>query len=264
MADLTSASLAKRTYGDVWDRYVAKAFPKLQEQRDLTYPGEEWGNETRWQAIFEHLFVSAGVANWQYAVEIGGGGGKYTERVLLSNDLVKIWGFDVSQNFLDATSERLGNYANRLFLHRLDDQPDAILKLLQDAGIVRQVDALFSIDAMVHVDLQYLVAYWINAALVLRPGGHVIMTLADPTTQVGFEKLIRDIRKFYRFQGAVCPKFEYLSKQIVEHVLTNLGFDIEVLDHWAMRPDGPARDIHLIARLARPEHAKHFRAAIGS
>ena len=37
----------KETYGELWDRYVSDAFPKLQEDSggELTYPGEEWGSE---------------------------------------------------------------------------------------------------------------------------------------------------------------------------------------------------------------------------
>ena len=91
----------KETYGELWDRYVSEAFPKLQEDfgRELTYPGEEWGSQESWKSIFEHLFTPSDVAHWKYAIEIGGGGGKYTERVLAANDEVKVWGFDVSRNF---------------------------------------------------------------------------------------------------------------------------------------------------------------------
>jgi hypothetical protein len=258
----------RETYGELWDHYVASAFPRLQDESggELTYPGEEWGSETSWNAIFDRLFVPGGVKDWRYAIEIGGGGGKYTERVLDANDRVKIWGFDVSRNFLDATAERLSQHvdAKRLILNEIDSvHPDAMLQLFEKEGLARKIDAMFSIDAMVHVDLQYLVTYWINAALVLKQGGRIVMTLADPTSEAGFQKLIRDIKKFYRYQGRICPKFEYLDKQIVSHVLQNLGFDIEYLEQWSPRGGStPARDLYLVARLERLEQAENFRAAI--
>lgn len=257
------------TYGELWDQYVVKGVAKLQEESGcgLSYPGEEWGTEASWNAIFDHLFVPGDVRNWQHAIEVGGGGGKYTERVLDANPDVRVWGFDVSRNFLDATAERLSQHvnANRLVLNEIDGvHPDAMLRLLENGGSVRKVDAMFSIDAMVHVDLQYLVTYWITAALVLRKGGRILMTLADPTSEAGFQKLIRDIKKFYKYQGRICPKFEYLDRNIVSHILQNLGFEVESLEHWSYSPGAPARDIYLIARLENLERAENFRAAISS
>jgi cyclopropane fatty-acyl-phospholipid synthase-like methyltransferase len=259
----------KETYGELWDRYVAQAFPKLQEDSggELTYPGQEWGNEGSWQSIFDHLFVPSEVTTWKYAIEIGGGGGKYTERVLRASDDVRVWGFDVSRNFLESTAKRLHPYVDtdRLSLHEIDsERADAMMQIFKDAGLVRKVDAMFSIDAMVHVDLQYLVTYWINAAQVLKKGGRILMTLADPTSEAGFQKIVRDIAKFYKFQGRMCPKFEYLSTPIVKHVLESLGFTMEKLEHWAQRQGAAPRDIYLIARLDRPEQADRFLSAIQS
>jgi SAM-dependent methyltransferase len=258
--------MKKQTYDQLWDVYVAEAFPKLQQADSrLVYPGQEWGNEKSWQRIFDKLFVPAGVAQWDAAIEIGGGGGKYTERVLHASDTVRLFGFDVSRNFLDATAARLSDFveAGRLSLHEIDPvQPDAMFTTLAAQGLARKVDAVFSIDAMVHVDLTYLTTYWMNAALLLKPGGRVLMTLADPTTPSGFQKILRDIRKFYRFQGRICPKFEYLSAEIAGFVLRRLGFEIELLEPWSNHEGRPPRDLYLIARLDRPDQAEAFREAL--
>jgi SAM-dependent methyltransferase len=258
--------MKKQTYGQLWDVYVAEAFPKLQQADSrLAYPGQEWGNEKSWQRIFDKLFVPAGVAQWDAAIEIGGGGGKYTERVLRAGDKVRLFGFDVSRNFLDATAARLGDFvgSGRLSLHEIDPvRPDAMFETLAAQGLARKVDAVFSIDAMVHVDLTYLTTYWINAALLLKPGGRVLMTLADPTTVSGFQKILRDIRKFHRFQGRICPKFEYLSAEIAGFVLRRLGFEVELLEPWSNHEGRPPRDLYLIARLERPEQAEAFRDAL--
>ncbi len=255
--------MTKQTYGDYWDGYVTDSFPRLrQDNPRLSYPGEEWGNEASWERIFDKIFVPSGVADWDVAIEIGGGGGKYTERVLRANDRVRVFGFDVSRRFLDATGARLSEFvaADRLSLNEIDAlAPDAIFAKLESEGLVRKVDAMFSIDAMVHVDLQYLVTYWANAALLLKPGGRVLMTLGDATTGTGLEKIARDIHKFYQFQGRMCPKFEYLSVEIVRHVLTSLGFEIELAEPWSNFPGRAPRDIYLVARLANPGRAQAYR-----
>lgn len=258
----------KQTYGQMWDGYVAESFPKLQKDApDLAFPGDEWGTESSWKKIFDKLFVPAGVSSWEAAIEIGGGGGKYTERVLSANTSSRLFGFDVSVNFLEATGKRLAHHVDsgRLSLHEIDSlNPGAMSDVLTKLGYARKVDAMFSIDAMVHVDLQYLVCYWMNAALMLKPGGRILMTLADPTTISGFQKIIRDIRKFYKFQGRICPKFEYLSKEIVNHVMLELGFEIEFLEPWSYHEGRPPRDLYLSAKLVDTSNEAKFRSMLVS
>ena len=65
--------MKKQTYGQLWDTCVAEAFPRLQQaDARLVYPGQEWGNEKSWQRIFDKLFVPAGVAQWDVAIELIG------------------------------------------------------------------------------------------------------------------------------------------------------------------------------------------------
>src|SRR5277367_926074 len=134
----------KQTYGELWDQYVSDSFPRLRDGSpgELSYPGEEWGSTESWRAIFNHMFVPADVKEWQYAIEIGGGGGKYTERVLRANNQVRVWNFDVSKNFLDTAAARLTKFveADRLMLHEIDPvNPDAMLRIFEREGLVRQV-----------------------------------------------------------------------------------------------------------------------------
>jgi hypothetical protein len=120
---------------------------------------------------------------------------------------------------------------------------------LSECGWRRTVDAVFSIDAMVHVDLQYLIVYLITAGLVLKPGGKVIMTLADVTTEANFNQMLDEIS--FTYPGQSNPigtsKFEWISPDIVRSVLPRLGFAIDRLDAPYLK------DLFVVASLASPE-----------
>ena len=234
-------------YGESWDHYVAEVFDKMKRE-DSVFPGDEWGNPVWWDICYKRLLERAGAADWNQVVEIGPGSGKYTA-LLLERTACNILAFDVSTEFMKIMKARLADFvaANRLQTsHMLCDQADEMLSKIEEAGWRGQVDAFVSIDAMVHVDLQYLAAYFTTAAICLRPGGKIVMTLADATSAKGREKLLRDIHLYFPKQGGMSLKFEFLSPDIVRSTLGALGFRIELLEHDSPTPE-TARDIFLIA-----------------
>ena len=162
------------TYSKYWDQYIEDDLQVEQAGRDdLEWPGDEWGTQEQWENIYQLMFVrTGGVERWSRAVEIGQGSGKYTLKVL-ANPQVTVRAYDVSARFLDVCRERCAAEveAGRLSLHRIDPgTPRYLLSNLTEAGWRRQVDAVYSIEAMVHVDLQYLMAYLLTAAAVLEAG----------------------------------------------------------------------------------------------
>src|SRR3954468_12325191 len=52
-----------------------------------------------------------------------------------------------------------------------------ILDYLDDRRLAGQIDAFYSIDAMVHVTLQHLITYLLTAAVCLRKDGMVLRTI---------------------------------------------------------------------------------------
>src|SRR5262249_13789349 len=147
---------------------------------------------------FKHLFVEQGAAQWRRRVEIGAGSGKYT-KYLLAHSATDIVAFDISAEFLNVLRTRLAEpiAAGRLIPELLRAQKSSEMHdAIRHRGWLRQVDAFYSIDAMVHVALQYLMAYLATAALVLRPGGKLIMTLANATTDLGFRYLLDSIKTY--------------------------------------------------------------------
>lgn len=254
------------SYAELWDRYVTKGFPQRHAGKPgVTWPGDEWGTVEAWDQIFRAFFENAGVGDWKAALEIGPGSGKYTARVLDRGAAARVVACDVSARFLEVCANRLSQHmeSGRLTTLLIPGQrSDELLREVERLGLRRQLDAVYSIDAMVHVDLQYLIVYLITAALVLRPGGHLVLTLADASSDLGFQHLLRRIPEQYHLQGNAHVKFEYVSRDAVANLLARLGFEIACLDHWAPGGPGLGRDLFVHARLADPSRAEPLEAAL--
>jgi len=225
-----------KTYAEFWDRYVRDVFPEIRKATDpdathLLWPGDEWGTPDIWSKIFEIAFAPALPERLERAIEIGPGSGKYTEMVLNRCPAARILAFDVSSIYLDVLRARCAEAiaAGRVEPLLLDQSPDGLARATEARGWGGTVDFAFSIDAMVHVDLQYLVAYWIALHRVLRPGGTMLMSVADATSPLGYRKLIDDIPTYFAAQGEVTSKFEWLSPALVEDLLGRIGFDVRFI-----------------------------------
>jgi SAM-dependent methyltransferase len=220
------------------------------EKGQLNFPGDEWGTSESWKQLFMKLFMEQGVEQWKHAFEIGAGSGKYTDLVWNANADIKICCLDVAPNFLDIVKTRfqprLGQTLSTFYIvQSAGDFPleDAFAQLNWPL-----LDAVYSIDAMVHVDLQYLISYFVSAARLLKPGGKLIMTLADCTSPMGFGTLLRDIHRYFRLAGKQCPKFEWLCPEAVNFIMTQLGFKVVILEN-------PGRDLWLVAELVERNKA---------
>jgi hypothetical protein len=251
---LTSSGLA-------WDEYVRRWSQDRPRSRGYKWPGDEWGDPDTYPELYDCLFSAA--PQWRNAVEIGPGSGKYADRVPRASDAT-IRAYDVSPEFIRVCEQRCAHWidSQRLSLHLLQGiSPSEMLDDLASAGLLRNVDAFFSIDAMVHVELQYLVVYLIVSALALREGGQLLLTLANPTSEKGFDKLLRDIRWTYPEQRAPGPgaRFAWVSPDLVKFLLSQLGFDV------AMCPRSPdRRDTWLVATLRDVVRADEFEARLRS
>ena len=125
---------------------------------------------------------------------------------------------------------------------------------LERLDMAGKLDGFFSMDAMVHVDLQYLIPYFLTAAVALREGGHLIMTLADASTPAGFDFLISRASAYYGADVEPLGKFEWASRDIARSIVERLGFEVVMCDS---PPDNEGRDIHLVARMVDREAARN-------
>ena len=67
----------------------------------------------------------------------------------------------------------------------LDQSPELMLEAIQERGLRERIDAIYSFDAMVHVDLHTLVVCLVTAAKVLRTDGVLAMSAADACSEKG-------------------------------------------------------------------------------
>jgi SAM-dependent methyltransferase len=247
------AASAINPYAASWDQYVKNIKPGTGK-----WPGDEWGNEEFWRLTFKRMFVEQGAKDWRHCVEIGAGSGKYTQ-YLLAHAATDIVAFDISAEFLNVLRGRLAQpiAAGRLMPELLRAQKSSeMYDAIRQRGWLRQVDAFYSIDAMVHVDLQYLMAYFATAALVLKQGGKLMMSLADATTEAGFGYLIDSIKPYYPRQSQPGGKFEWMSRDLIRSVLERIGFTVQFI------PELSDRDAYFVATLSDLSHANLLERAL--
>jgi hypothetical protein len=229
--------------GDLTKREDLDASISLEKGRtQVTWPGDEWGDEAAWRGQIERMLVPAGFTDWRRVVEIGQGSGKFTLPVL-AQPATEIKCFDVSEKFQEVCRKRCAEYIGqkRLTMHLLTNSTQRLIQQVCDeAGWTRKVDAVMSFDAMVHVDLNILASYFIAASEVLRVGGKLVMTLADVSSDAGFEKLMRELSYTFSSCGSPNCQFEWLHPALVRDLLPRFGFEVTALGN-------PWRDMELIA-----------------
>ena len=250
------------TYNSIWDNYVSEIFPNIQsstpysqkklepwrvlnsEDDHYQWPGDEWGSRLSAQqliseALFNHLTSEA-----RYLCELGAGAGRYTSLTFEEIEDIKVFSFDVSKEFESALRNRLSSFVDSGHLQTflLDKNPNFMLETFERLNLIGKIDAVYSYDAMVHVDLHTLVVYWSSAAKILKPGGLLSMNIADSCNEHGMMKLFNDAPGVYSKQGAAGGHFMWLSKQIVQEVLQKLGFEVYFYP-------GNGRDLSFCAKL---------------
>jgi hypothetical protein len=236
--------------GSFWDRYVDE-WKGAVDAEESEWPGDEWGTPQLWRRTFDAWFVPAGAREWRRAVEIGQGSGKYTLKVLESSQ-ASVRAYDVSPEFLRICEQRCRERIEqgRLSLHLLDSpEPDQMLSDLEQCGWRREVDCFYSMDAMVHVDLQVMIVYLITAAAALKPQGKLILTLADVTQPPGFERLVANVGRNYQQDSP--GRFKWLGPDVVQSVLDKVGFAIDSFAQAGLY-------IAVVASLARPERGEEL------
>jgi SAM-dependent methyltransferase len=245
------------TMASAWDEYIRRWRAEGGRHPGGPWPGDQWGTPAEWAANFKELVTDVVPPGAERFVEIGPGAGKYTALILDAYPAATVRAADVSGLYLEVLAERLAPAvaAGRVVPVLLDADPDGLRRDLATASWMARVDCVCSFDALVHVDLQYMVAYLALASACLRPGGVFSTMLADATSDAGHAKLLTDIRRVWPYQGRACHQFQWVSPDIVRSVFGRLDLQVE-----RCRPEGAY--IYVVARKpATPPSPRRLPAA---
>ena len=178
------------------------------------------------------------------------GFGEIHDKVLTESP-AEIIAADISAGYQQHFRTRLDEVglSSRVTPVLIDNDSASLRKHIESRDWIGTLDAFYSIDAMVHVDLQYLIAYFVTAAYSLRVGGKLVMTVANCCSDLGFQKLISDTPRQFKRIHTHSAKFEWMSPDQVRSILLRLGFEIDLFNTQA-------RDILFSATLTRKLRTK--------
>lgn len=259
----------KSNYSKTWDNYVINVFPEIKrgrpyeksklkswqvlntEDAEYVWAGDEWGtvNAVRRIAqtcIFDFLDVEP-----KHLCELGSGAGRYTKLILDKFSDVKVYAFDVSELFIDQINKRFQEEISggQLQSYLLTNDPRCFYDTVDQSGLVGQIDAIYSFDAMVHVELHTLLIYVATASAILKRNGLLAMSVADATSDFGFQKLVHDSPGVFQRGGNAGAHFQFIAPEIIGLLLDRFGFSYEF-------HNCNDRDLFLTARLDEPGAAQ--------
>jgi len=134
---------------------------EIWEAWDWGASGEEWSPSEEWKAsLIDHILIKH-VPKGGEVVEIGPGGGRWTEH--LQRRASRLTGIDLSESCVKACQERFAECENvRFYTNSGCDLPG-----VDDASI----NAIWSFDVFVHINAEQVEPYAAEFARALKPGG---------------------------------------------------------------------------------------------
>lgn len=164
---------------------------QLRKQR-LRYYGEQWGDPAapRWRRLLGSLvgkarfrklpqvvaeYIEPYVRPDAVCLEIGPGGGRWTQFLLAARELVLV---DLNAEFFDYLRERFPEAVGRMRFYQT--------RGYELAGVAdASVDFAFSFGTFVHIEPEGIDAYLGELRRVLRPGAIAVLQYADKTKPRG-------------------------------------------------------------------------------
>lgn len=211
-----------------FDDYVSHDFPnrKDAEGRGFPWPGDEWADDTLRENTYQLLLTPPQGTEWQRAVEIGPGSGKYTE-MLLERSAAQVTAFELSSGLLGALQQRCAPFIDngRLRANLIDWDENAGL-VDRVPALVGKTDLYFAIDVFLMMDFQSVFVYLLSAAKLLRVGGRFAGTFANAESQSGWDRMVRDATRHSAFALRPDTRFHWVNGTFLDTVLSNLGFRV--------------------------------------
>jgi ubiquinone/menaquinone biosynthesis C-methylase UbiE len=127
--------------------------------------GEEWSRDEAWKQSIVRCFIDRFIPSSSSILEIGPGGGRWTEALLPRAS--KYIGIDISSSCIDACRVRFGD----------DDRTRFVVGSGSDLEPVAtsSIDALWSFDVFVHINQSEVSKYADEFERVLKPGAIAVI-----------------------------------------------------------------------------------------
>lgn len=196
-----------------WNRKWGAMLAGFTPSREEEHFGDRWGDPRLMKPLLavRRRFVEPYLAADQTIVEIGSGGGRWTQYLLRRARTVTV--VELNPESFDYLVRRFPEHVDRLRFY-----PTSGYEM---SGIpTGSVDLVFSFDCFVHVEPQGIALYLAEIERVLRPGGRAVLHYGD------IEKPI----------ACANPGFSRMTRARMEGLLartrlTPLDHDAELLFH---------------------------------
>lgn len=207
------ASLPKNPYDEGWSAY-SDQWETAVKSEEMKYLGDEWGSGELTEGIIQEFVIPFLVPDGT-ALEIGCGGGKYSE--WLAHLHRKLVCTDVSEKMVQRTKARLSHKDNVSYevLNGYD------LGQFADSSF----DYVFSFDVFVHIDMEDAYSYVQEIHRVLKDAGRGLLHFANLSSSDGWKKFVAEV-PINRGGGKNFDRFRFLTWEIVEKFLKSLDFNI--------------------------------------
>jgi ubiquinone/menaquinone biosynthesis C-methylase UbiE len=203
----------RNSYEEGWNSYSDR-WETSVKQSEMLHLGDEWGSKALTNEII-NAYVKPYLASESIVLEIGCGGGKYSE--ILASLCKELTCSDVSMKMLNRTKKRLRGKKNVEFekLNGFD------LRQFKDCSI----DFVFSFDTFVHIDIEDIYSYLQEINRVLRKHGKGVLHFANLNSPEGWQKFVAEV-PLNKGNNKNFDRFRFLTWEIVERLICSLNFDI--------------------------------------
>ncbi len=197
----------------------ARTLGRNAKYRDHAWPPKDpkpvW--DEYWEEVAKYLEPN------QVIAELGPGDGYFTDRFIA--DCRKAYLVDYSELLcFQLLPDKYGNHPNVTIIHSTDCRMPEIA-----AG---EVDLLFSLAAFVHIDIETIYGYLLEAHRIVRPQGKVVIQYASMVGEEAFNWFAKQCPRDYSSHALRCQHPDTLASiservgfQVVDNVVEKCNFN---------------------------------------
>lgn len=196
---------------EAWVQNMAKGSRPEGGAAELNCVGDEWSTRADLLEVISD-FIMPYLYSDCVAAEIGSGGGRVAREVW--RHCSRLICYDVSSKMLESCKAAL--------LADGAEEGKVSFELLSESRLPAtdaHFDFIYCFDALVHCDIHCYIRYLREVRRCLKPSGTALLSFANLTTQLGFERFDKQSR--YTVGG-----FYFTSPEIVKFLVSKAGLKI--------------------------------------